>query len=158
MKYILVDQIKTGDYFTKEFGAEEEAIRQGEADFNNLSEYDKKRRESFYVIESVNPNEEAVDHLDGDIIKNGYDKMEDKKMTKEKEIEILLVDGYTKSEAEKCLSCGTVIWENPNEYINNLKESGCWAGETVEDMKTHKIANISYVEFEGHCYYIEYVG
>lgn len=69
MKYVLIDQIKNGDCFTNEFGTKEEAIKGGELAFQCMSEFDKNRREEFLVLEAANPDEDAENHLDGDIVK-----------------------------------------------------------------------------------------
>ena len=68
MRFILIDQILNGDMFNKEFETKEEAIKKASSEWESLSDSDKKRRESFYVIESINPDEEAEDHFDGDIV------------------------------------------------------------------------------------------
>ena len=68
MKYIVMDY-RDGDLFTEEFETENEAIETAEAEWNNLSEHDKKQREEFFVLESANPDEDAENHFDGDIIK-----------------------------------------------------------------------------------------
>lgn len=68
MRFILIDQILNGDMFNKEFDTKEEAVKKASSEWEALSDSDKKRRESFYVIESVNPDEEAEDHFDGDIV------------------------------------------------------------------------------------------
>lgn len=68
MRYILIDDCKE-DMFTKEFDNAEDAIAEGEKDFSMLTKVDKKRRAGFYVLESVNPDEEADNHFDGNIIK-----------------------------------------------------------------------------------------
>ena len=39
MKYILIDE-KQGDWFTSEFAKKEEALKQGEYDFNHLTNSD----------------------------------------------------------------------------------------------------------------------
>lgn len=67
MKYIIVDRTN-GDEFNEEFDNKEEAIEKAKADWEHLSGYDKKRRLEFYVLESVNPDEEAENHFDGDIV------------------------------------------------------------------------------------------
>lgn len=69
MKYIVVDELKN-DMFTEEFEIKEEAIKAADEDWHRLTESDKKRRIAFYVLESSNPDEEAEDHFDGDIIKS----------------------------------------------------------------------------------------
>lgn len=69
MKYILMDEVN-GDIFNKEFTTSEEALTCAEREWNSLSEYDKKKRTAFYVLESVNPDTEAMDHFDGDVIKS----------------------------------------------------------------------------------------
>lgn len=69
MKYIIIDS-KNGDMFTEEFETREEAINAADRAWTYLTEKDKKRREAFYVLESVNPDPEAVDHYDGNLVKN----------------------------------------------------------------------------------------
>lgn len=68
MKYIIVDN-KDGDLFTTEFNTAEEAIKEADKQFNYLTEHDKKHRQAFYVLESVNPDEDADNHFDGNPIK-----------------------------------------------------------------------------------------
>lgn len=68
MRYVVVDT-KDGDMFTSECGTLEEATAEAEKQFACLTEADKKKRAAFYVLESVNPDEEAEDHLDGEIVK-----------------------------------------------------------------------------------------
>lgn len=68
MKYVVIDQTRT-DCFTKEFETKEEAIKEGEYQFGMLTSNDKKRREAFYVLESANPDEEAENHFDGNLVK-----------------------------------------------------------------------------------------
>ena len=66
MKYILIDETR-GDQFTKEFESKEEAIKQGDKDFSYKAKEDHCT--AFYLLESVNPDEDAENHFDGDIIK-----------------------------------------------------------------------------------------
>ena len=68
MRYIIID-VKNGDMFNKEFNSKEEALKQAEIDFSYLTKADLKEREAFYVLESINPDEEADNHYDGDIVK-----------------------------------------------------------------------------------------
>ena len=68
MKYIVIEG-KNGDLFTKEFATEAEALEAAERDWNALSDYDKEHCDEFTVIESANPDEDAPDHLDGNVIK-----------------------------------------------------------------------------------------
>lgn len=68
MRYIIID-VKKGDMFNKEFNSKEEALRQAEVDFSYLTEADKKERSDFYVLESINPDEEAENHFDGTEVK-----------------------------------------------------------------------------------------
>lgn len=69
MKYIVVDELKN-DMFTEEFETKEEAVKAADEEWDRLTESDKNRRTSYYVLESSNPDEEAEDHFDGDIIKS----------------------------------------------------------------------------------------
>lgn len=77
-------------------------------------------------------------------------------MTKEKMISILMEDGCTEHDAERHLADGTVIFENPEEYIDTLKGCGSYDGETVEDARNGKLADVSMVTVDGHEYLIVY--
>ena len=68
MKYIVMDY-SDGDYFTEEFEDKEEAIREADGQWEHLTRCEQKRRTAFYVLESINPDEDAPDHYDGDIVK-----------------------------------------------------------------------------------------
>lgn len=68
MKYLILDQIKNGDLFVDERETAAEAKAEARRAWDNLSERDRARREFFGVLESVNPNPEAPDHTDGNII------------------------------------------------------------------------------------------
>lgn len=67
MKFIIIDDCGT-DLYTEEFNDREQAVNQAKAEWNRLRDYDKSKRTAFYVLESVNPDEDAEDHLDGDPI------------------------------------------------------------------------------------------
>lgn len=69
MKYIVVNepQKESGDWFTKESNDKEAAINEAKYQWNHLISTEKKKR-SVYVIESVNPDEEAENHFDGNYI------------------------------------------------------------------------------------------
>lgn len=67
MRYIVIDERKN-DFFTEEFESKDEAIKTAKSDWNRRTEHDKKRTERFYVLESVNPDEDADDHFDGNPI------------------------------------------------------------------------------------------
>ena len=69
MKYVLIDWVKDGDMFTEEFETAEEAVEAASYEWEHLSESDKNRRSDFYVLESANPDAEAENHLDGNIVK-----------------------------------------------------------------------------------------
>lgn len=79
------------------------------------------------------------------------------KERKELEINILMEDRCTMHEAIKHLKNGTMIWDNPEEWIQSLKDCDCYDGETIEDARAGKCANISVVEYQGREYLIEYV-
>lgn len=63
MKYIVMDW-KGNDLFTKEFDNKEAAIAEAKRQFAYLEDGEQMTR-NFYVLESVNPDEEAEDHYDG---------------------------------------------------------------------------------------------
>lgn len=68
MEYIVIDDCST-DLFLDEYETEEQALRKAERTWNIFTAADIERRTAFYVIKSVNPDEEAENHLDGDVIK-----------------------------------------------------------------------------------------
>ena len=68
MKYIVMDE-KNGDLFSEEYEAIESAIEAAELEFNRLTDFDKEQRSAFYVLESINPDPDAEDHFDGNVIK-----------------------------------------------------------------------------------------
>lgn len=68
MKYVVMDN-KNGDLFNTEHETKEQALACAEEKWSYLTEKEKKDRESFFVLESENPDEEAENHFDGDIIK-----------------------------------------------------------------------------------------
>lgn len=68
MKYVIIDATKT-DLFTTECETKEEALKKAEKQFNYLTDFDKKKRTEFYILESIDSDEESEKHLDGDIIK-----------------------------------------------------------------------------------------
>lgn len=68
MKYVIIDN-KNGDLFSTEHETKEQALACAEEKWSHLTEKEKKDRESFFVLESENPDEEAENHFDGDVIK-----------------------------------------------------------------------------------------
>jgi len=70
-KYVIM-QTKENDIFNEEFDSKEEALKRANNIWTKLSKADKKKLDSFYVLESVNPDEESVDHFDGDMIKDYF--------------------------------------------------------------------------------------
>lgn len=80
--------------------------------------------------------------------------MEDNGMN---EIAILMADRCSEKEAKRYLEKGTMIWDNFDEYIQSLKDSGCYEGETIEDIRAGKVTDRSAVIYQGKEYIIEYV-
>ena len=71
MKYLVVDnQMEYGaTEEIKEFEILEDAMEYAEHSWNRMSDSDKKHTTAYYVLKSVNPDEESDNHYDGDIIK-----------------------------------------------------------------------------------------
>ena len=67
MKYIVID-CRECDVFTSEYDSREKAVTEARYQWGILSEYDKKKRSEFYVLESVNPNPDAENHFDGYVV------------------------------------------------------------------------------------------
>lgn len=70
MKYLVISGQKngTGDLFTSEYNTQEEAIKAAEYALAHLTDREKEKT-SLYVLESANPDEEAENHFDGNIVK-----------------------------------------------------------------------------------------
>lgn len=70
MKYIVSMEQKDGfgDMNVKEFDTREEAIDMAEYAWSHKTASEQKR-DKITVIESVNPDEDAENHFDGDIVK-----------------------------------------------------------------------------------------
>lgn len=64
MLYLLIN-----DSEVEEFNTQEEAIKRGNTVFNKMCKADKVKCEFFYVLKSANPDPDAEDHFDGDIVK-----------------------------------------------------------------------------------------
>ena len=70
MKYILFDKRDDGQIFTEEFENKEEAIRMADITWERyITDTEKRHIVEFYVLESVNPDEDAEDHWDGNYAK-----------------------------------------------------------------------------------------
>ena len=69
MKYIVMQEKKKGasDIFTTEFNDRHEAIKSAKNQWDYLT-YREKKQNRVYVLESINPDEEAENHFDGNII------------------------------------------------------------------------------------------
>ena len=69
MKYLVINEQLFGsfDWEVKEFSKRAKAIAQAKEDWRTMSIIERKRF-NVYVLESVNPDEEADNHFDGDII------------------------------------------------------------------------------------------
>ena len=68
MKHIAVYTTGT-DIFTDEFNDKEEALSFAADKWEHLTEAEKEKCTGFYVLESVNPDEEAENHFDGTPVK-----------------------------------------------------------------------------------------
>lgn len=78
------------------------------------------------------------------------------------EIEILMMDGCTKNDAEKHLKNGTIVFDDFEEKFEiYMEEWGCGEDKIQEfqEMIKTKIPVLDWgvVENEGHTYYIQYV-
>lgn len=66
MKYVVIDENR-GDIFTAEYQTAEQAIKEAKIQYNHKTDREKKQSK-IYVLESINPDEEAENHLDGNVI------------------------------------------------------------------------------------------
>ena len=71
MKYLVLSKFKGSmDECHEEFETLEKAVSFADEEYNHLCEKDLRNCEYYYILESVTPDEEADDHLDGNIIKS----------------------------------------------------------------------------------------
>lgn len=77
-------------------------------------------------------------------------------MTKAEKMNILMQDGCTKNDAERHLKGDTMIYEDPEDYIQTLKDCNCYDGETLDKVRNGMIADASTVMVDKHEYLIEY--
>lgn len=68
MKYILTIGTR-GNEEIREFADADKAIKEGDYIWNHMCEADKKATQYMYVLESINPDEDADNHFDGERIK-----------------------------------------------------------------------------------------
>ena len=68
--FAVINQDKDGDCFDEWFSTKEEALDAALATWQHLTDREKARKSAFYVLESVNPDPEAPNHFDGDVIKD----------------------------------------------------------------------------------------
>lgn len=68
MEYLVIDAHKN-DEFVKEFDSQDNAIAYADKMWNATSDADKAKTVEYYVLKSSNPDEDADNHYDGDIIK-----------------------------------------------------------------------------------------
>ena len=70
MEYLVLrKQKRSMDEERNEFTTYEEAEKFANSEWFGMVESDRKNNDYFIILRSVNPNEEAEDHLDGDIVK-----------------------------------------------------------------------------------------
>ena len=69
MRFIVTDARRdgSGDIFTEERETLQEAIKEADREWHYLTGREKEQR-TIYVLESVNPDEDAPDHFDGNIV------------------------------------------------------------------------------------------
>ena len=68
MKYIFYYE-RNHDAFPEEYNTKEEALERAAWKWSYLTTWEKKHTDAFYVLESVNPDEDAENHFDGDYVK-----------------------------------------------------------------------------------------
>lgn len=79
-------------------------------------------------------------------------------MTKEMMVRIMMADRCTKAEAERFIKYDSIIWDNYEDYHASCIAGLCEEDEipTLEDIIAGKIMGMSYINFEGKEYIIEY--
>lgn len=85
-------------------------------------------------------------------MKGGY------RMDRELEIAILMQDRATRREAERLLLKGTIIYDDPEEWIANLRDNDCLVDKNLSDaLAGAYVPDVTPVAYGGHVYLVEYV-
>lgn len=112
---------------------------------------DEIKRRASEVGESMN-----------EYINNAIRMRGEREMTDEKRIELLMKDGDTRSEAEKHLKAGTIVFEDLEENLESYLDE--WDTEEEDRAEYRKmvtehipVAGWGVVEEDGTAYYIMYV-
>lgn len=74
----------------------------------------------------------------------------------ENDINVIMEDGGTRSEAIDSLKRGATVFETPEEWIESLKDCDCYENETIEEAREGYYSGISVVTYQNHEYLIEY--
>lgn len=74
MKYIIWrdivwDKRHSGQVFTEEYDNKEEAVREADLIWKETTDEEKRHFVDFLVLESVDPDENSVNHYDGNEVK-----------------------------------------------------------------------------------------
>lgn len=69
MKYLIMEFEVNGDVYVEEYNCKNVAICAADDMWKKMTKYDKSRVNSFFVLESVNEDENSCNHFDGDIVK-----------------------------------------------------------------------------------------
>lgn len=91
MKYLVV--YAKGDEFVEEFDSKEEAFKNADYQWSHLTKNEKRNCE-FYVLESANADEEAENHMDGDVLREYTLENEEKRY-------IIIDDRLMEGDSEK---------------------------------------------------------
>lgn len=73
------------------------------------------------------------------------------------EVMILMENRCTKSEAEHYLEDGTIVYDSIAEYIDEIKKSGTYNGETEDAIRSGDVEDVAAVTYAGHEYCVMYV-
>ena len=146
MKYLVVYATR-GDEFVEEFDNKEEAFKNADYQWSHLTRNEKRDCE-FYVLESVNPDEEAENHMDGDILREYTLEDEEKRYII---IDDRLVEGDPEKYSER-MTLDDVKYRLGEEFedcfseldINDMlnKQNDGMAGYRVEEREAYESKNV----------------
>jgi hypothetical protein len=103
------------------------------------------------IMSSYDLTEEEADQI-CEVLK----EYEEEWKLENKDIRVLMADHCTEAEAKKHLDKGTLVLDNVADYIQSQIDSGCYDGETDDDIRNGKVKDVSMVELDGHEYVVVY--
>ncbi len=138
-----------------------------------IDNYDKANKLEFKSFEKMldyfEPNKEELSELHEeweqvkdafdlhDFLRNAEDDERFEIVEVPEDVDILMLDGCARAEAEKFIKAGTAIYTDEKEIVEVAKEVSDDEIITIDNIKNGNVTDISHVRYNDNDYYIVYV-